>query len=185
MDNFFTSYNQLHALQHKQIFAAGTIRVNRFVKPPFLTDKELFKMGRGTTFEVSSDVPYSNIGLVKRYDNKPVLLGSNSITSGTPDKISRYDIKERKYILINRPEIVKLYNQSMRGVEKHDQLISFIRTFMKSRKIWTLRMFTHAFDMPTVNSWLKYKMDCKHLNIDKKHTMDLLHFKERLIVTLI
>ncbi|CAI6370994.1 unnamed protein product [Macrosiphum euphorbiae] len=55
---------------------------------------------------------------------------------------------------------------------------------MKSRK-WTLRMVTHVFDMATVNSWLEYKMDCKHLNVDKKHIMDLLHFKERLSETLI
>lgn len=141
-------------------------------------------MGRGTTFEVSSDMPNSKIGLVKWYDNKPVLLGSNFVTSGTPDEVSRYDKKEKRYISINRPEIVKLYNQSMGGVDKHDQLISFFRTLMKSRK-WTLRMVTHCFDMATVNSWLKYKMDCKHLNIDKKLIMDLLHFKERLAETLI
>eukprot|EP00102_Acyrthosiphon_pisum_P021760 XP_016658970.1 PREDICTED: piggyBac transposable element-derived protein 3-like isoform X2 [Acyrthosiphon pisum] len=128
MDNFFTSYNLLHALQHKQIFAAGTIRVNRFVKPPFLTDKELSKMGRGTTFE---GLQMKFLGMIK---------------------------KKKKYILINRPEIVKLYNQSMGGVDKHDQLVSYFRTFIKSRK-WTLRMVTHAFDMATVNSWLEYKMD--------------------------
>jgi hypothetical protein len=46
-------------------------------------------------------------------------------------------IKKKKNILINRPEIVKLYKQSMGGVEKHDQLISFFKTFIKSRK-WTL-----------------------------------------------
>jgi len=184
MDNFFTSFNLLHALQHKKIFAAATIRVNRFVNPPFLNDKVLSKMGRGTTFELSSDIPNSNIGLVKWYDNKPVSLGSNFITSGTPDEVSRYCKKEKRYISINRPEIVKLYNQSMGGVDKHDQLISFFRTFMKSRK-WTLRMVTHSFDMATVNSWLEYKMDCKHLNIDNKNIMDLLHFKERLAETLI
>ncbi|XP_015377550.1 PREDICTED: piggyBac transposable element-derived protein 3-like [Diuraphis noxia] len=141
-------------------------------------------MGRGTTFEVSSDIPNSNIGLVKWYDNKPVSLGSNFITSGTPDEVSRYCKKEKRYISIKRPEIVKLYNQSMGGVDKYDQLISFFRTFMKSRK-WTLRMVTHAFDMACVNSWLEYKMDCKHLNIVNKNIMDLLHFKERLAETLI
>jgi len=46
-------------------------------------------------------------------------------------------------------------------------------------------MVTHAFDMATVNSRLEYKMNCKHLNVDKKHIMDSLHFKERLSKTLI
>ncbi|CAI6372531.1 unnamed protein product [Macrosiphum euphorbiae] len=84
--------------------------------------------------------------------------------------------------LIKWPEIVKCYNQSMGGVNKHDQLVSFFRTFIKSRK-WTLRMITHAFDMACVNSWLEYKLDCKHIGIYK--TMNLLHFKERLGETLI
>lgn len=167
MDNFFTSFNILHALQHNYIYAAGTIRVNRFVNPPFMNDRDLKKMGRGTTFEVSSDMPDSNIGLVKWYDNKAVLLGSNFIASGIRDEVKRYDKKEKTYITINRPEIVKRYNQSMGGVDKHDQLVSFFRTFIKSKK-WTMRMVTHAFDMTTVNSWLEYKMDHEHLNLDKK-----------------
>lgn len=52
-------------------------------------------------------------------------------------------------------------------VDKHDQLVSFFRTFIKSKK-WTMRMVTHAFDMATVNSWLEYKMDFEHLNLNKK-----------------
>lgn len=184
MDNFYTSFNILHALQHNCIYAAGTIRVNRFVNPLFISDKDLKKLGRGAAFEVSSDMPNSNIGLVKWYDNKAVLLGSNFITSGVPDEVKRYDKKEKAYIIINRPEIVKKYNQSMGGVDKHDQLVSFFRTFIKSKK-WTMRMVTHAFDMATVNSWLEYKMDYENLNLDKKTKMDLLHFKERLGETLI
>lgn len=184
MDNFFTSFNILHALQHNCIYAAGTIRVNRFVNPPLISDKDLKKLGRGAAFEVSSDMPNSNIGLVKWYDNKAVLLGSNFITSGVPDEVKRYDKKEKAYITINRPEIVKKYNQSMGGVDKHDQLVSFFRTFIKSKK-WTMRMVTHAFDMATVNCWLEYKIDYENLSLDKKKKMDLLHFKERLGETLI
>lgn len=133
-------------------------------------------MGRGTTFEICSDMPNSNIGLVKWYDNKSVVLGSNFITSGIPDEVKRYDKKNKTFITINRPEIVKCYNQSMGRVDKHDQLVSFFRTSIMLKK-WTLRMVTHAFDMAYVNSWLEYKMDCKHLNIGTKNTMDLLHFK--------
>lgn len=75
MDNFFTSFNILHALQQNCMYSAGTIRVNRFATPPFISDKELSKMGRGTSYEVSSDMPNSNIGLIKWYDNKAVVLG--------------------------------------------------------------------------------------------------------------
>ena len=40
--------------------------------------------------------PTAKIGLVKWYDNKPVLLDSNFIISGTTDEVSRYDKKEKK-----------------------------------------------------------------------------------------
>lgn len=67
----------------------------------------------------------------------------------------------------------------MGGVDKHDQLVNFFITFIKSKK-WTMRMVTQAFDMATINSCLEYKMDFEHLNLNKKKKMDLLHFKERL-----
>eukprot|EP00102_Acyrthosiphon_pisum_P023878 XP_016661088.1 PREDICTED: piggyBac transposable element-derived protein 3-like [Acyrthosiphon pisum] len=69
MDNFFTSFNILYALHQNCIYSA-TIRVNWFANPPFISDKELSKMGRGTSFEVSSDMPNSNVVLIKWYDNK-------------------------------------------------------------------------------------------------------------------
>lgn len=65
MYNFFTSFNILHALQQSCIYAAGTIRINRFVNSPFMSDKDLKKMDHGTAFEVSSDMLDINIGLVK------------------------------------------------------------------------------------------------------------------------
>lgn len=64
-DNYFSSFNLFERLQQIGICAAGTIRVNRFAKPPILSDKNLAKIGRGTTFEVRSDVPSCNIGLVQ------------------------------------------------------------------------------------------------------------------------
>lgn len=52
---------------------------------------------------------------------------------------------------IEQPEIIGLYNKSMGGVDIHDQLVSFYRIFIKSRK-WTLRLIFHSFDMAAVNS---------------------------------
>lgn len=77
------------------------------MNPPLISDKDLKNLGRGAAFEVSSDMLNSNIGLVKWYDNKAVLLGSNFITSEIPDEVKRYEKKGKAYIIINRPEIVK------------------------------------------------------------------------------
>ncbi|KAF0688531.1 piggyBac transposable element-derived protein 2-like, partial [Aphis craccivora] len=43
-DNFFSSYNLFCCLLKNKIFAAGTIRQNRFANPPFISDKALAKM---------------------------------------------------------------------------------------------------------------------------------------------
>ncbi|KAE9525658.1 hypothetical protein AGLY_014185 [Aphis glycines] len=70
-------------------------------------------------------------------------------------------------VFVKWPEIVKLYNSSMGGVDKSDQLISFYRTFIKSKK-WTLRLITHAFDLVASNSWLQYKKEATELSVPKK-----------------
>jgi hypothetical protein len=184
MDNFFTSFNLFYTLQKKQIYATGTIRTNRFNNPPFLSDKEMKKMGRGTTFEISSDIPDVNLGLVKWYDNKPINLCSNVVASGKVDTIKRWDRINKKYVYIERPEIVGHYNNTMGGVDKHDQLVSLYRCFIKSKK-WTLRMVSHAFEMAVSNSWLEYINDAKQLKIKKKDTLDLLGFRMRLAKELI
>jgi len=152
-------------LQKKQIYAAGTIRTNRFLNPPFLTDKEMEKLGRGSTFEISTNMPNCNMGLLKWYDNKAVALGSNFVTSGVTDKVTRWNKKNKIYEEIERPEVIQLYNKSMGGVDKIDQLISLYRTFIRSNK-WTLRMICHVFDVAVANCWLQYKKDAERLKVN-------------------
>lgn len=83
-------------------------------------------------------------------------MGSNFLLSGIPDTITRWDKKNKMYVPVERPEIIRCYNSSMGGVDKHDMLVSLFRTFIKSRK-WTLKMVTHCIDMACSNSWLEYK----------------------------
>lgn len=106
------------------------------------------------------------------------------MTSGEVDKVKRWDRKKKEYVYIERPEIVRHYNKTMGGVDKHDQLVSFYRCFIKSKK-WTLRMVSHAFDMAASNSWLEYVEDAKKLKVPKKEIMDLLNFRMRLAEELI
>lgn len=133
-------------------------------------------MGRGTTFEVCSDVPSCNIGhilyTIVWYDNKVVNLASNFITSGNTDVVRRWDKKNKTYVDVERSKIVQKYNKSMGGIDK---LISYYRTFIKSRK-WTSRMIVHAFDMTAANCWLTYIKDAEYFKIQKNKRYDLLHF---------
>lgn len=139
------------------------------------------QMGRGTSYKISTAVPNSNVGLLKWYDTKPILMATNCVTSGTPIPVKRWDKKNKEYIMIDRPEVITNYNASKGGVDKQDMLISHYRTeiALKSKK-WTLRLITHAFEIAVTNSWLEYRLDANNLGIPYKNQLDLLAFKEKL-----
>ncbi|KAM4580374.1 piggyBac transposable element-derived protein 3-like [Odontesthes bonariensis] len=173
-DNYFTTYNLLELLAERKIHAAGTARVSRFARPPLLSDKEMAKKPRGSCAQVVSRD--GKVALVKWYDSRPVVMASNFVGVGRMDEVQRWDKKKAQFLMVSRPEVIKLYNEAMGGVDLLDQLVSLYRTEIRSKK-WTLRMITHAFDMAVVNSWLEYRLDAKRANIQTKDIQDLLHFK--------
>lgn len=176
-DNYFSTFNVFEILAQKQIFAAGTIRIDRFSKPPFSSDAEMHKKGRGCCEELVS----SNglVTCVKWYDNKCVALASNYVGVGKPDTALRFDKSSKQKISINRPQIVREYNINMGGVDLMNQMISYYRISIRSKK-WTLRMIAHFIDFTIVQSWNEYRIDCEKSAIPKRQVMDLLAFRMRL-----
>lgn len=173
-DNYFSNYQLLQWLQNNYIYATGTIRPDRFRKPPFSTENELKKKGRGSCEEfISGD---GQVLLTRWYDNKVVNMGSNFQSIGEQDTCQRYDKKNKNYIDISRPECVREYNKSMGGVDKLDFLVSIYRTKIRSKK-WTLRMFNHAIDLACTNAWAEYREQAERADILKRDIMDLLHFR--------
>lgn len=176
-DNYFSSFPLFEVLAQKKIYAAGTIRLDRFAKPPFSSDSEMKKKNRGCAEEVTS--ADRSVACVKWFDNKCVALASNYIGIGKPDKANRYDKATKQKITIDRPQIVKEYNLNMGGVDLMNQMISYYRISIRSKK-WTLRMITHFIDFAIVNSWIEYKIDCAKAEVPKRQVMDLLAFRMRL-----
>lgn len=163
-DNYFSNYQLFQYLNEKSIYAIGTIRINRFSSPPLPSDSAMKKEGRGScNTVVSSD----GIVVTKWYDNKAVIIASNFIGKGIYDKCRRWDKSEKKYIEVDRPECIKMYNNNMGGVDKLDFLLSLYRSHVRSRK-WTLRMIIHALDLALVNSWIEYKKQAELLGVPKK-----------------
>lgn len=150
-DNFFSNYNVLQYLRDKFVYASCTARIDRFVTPPFSSDKIMKEQGRGSSEEVVSK---DGIVMVKWFDTKSVVMASSYKGLGTPDTCKRWDKSQKEYKQVPRPEVIKDYNHCMGGVDKLDFLITLYRTFIRSRK-WTLRMFTHAIDLACANSWLE------------------------------
>lgn len=84
---------------------------------------------------------------------------------------------------MERPEVVRKYNHAM-GVDLLDQLMSYYRTFIKSKK-WTLRMIFHASDLAVVQAYREYQVDNEALSIPQNKQLTLLHFRRRLAESLV
>ena len=169
-DNYFTSLVILEELLKKRIFVAGTIRNNRLEKCPLKSENELKKIGRGSSHSVTTKG--GELVAVQWYDNKAVSMCSNFVGVEPEDQVRRWDKKEKKYIFIKRPAIVRYYNISMGGVDQSDFLIALYRTFIRSKK-WTLRVIFNYFNLEVINA---RQRDMKNSEMKKKETMDLLEF---------
>lgn len=88
-DNYFTSFHLLEWLHKRNIFAVGTARVDRFMKPPLTKDKEMHVQARGTYEEVISNE--GKVVLTKWFDNKGVLVASNFVSAGNVQTCKRWD----------------------------------------------------------------------------------------------
>ncbi|GBP37758.1 PiggyBac transposable element-derived protein 3 [Eumeta japonica] len=110
-DNYFSFYHLLQILKQRGIMAAGTIRINRFVKPSLLSDKEMNKKPRGFAQEMTS---YDeDVTVVKWMDNKITHLASNFVGIGEKDLVKRWCKKDKHFIEVERPEVVRKYNHAM------------------------------------------------------------------------
>jgi hypothetical protein len=104
--------------------AVCTIRSNRVEKCPFKSEKELRKAGRGA---IDSYVSEDGVLLVKWFDNKEVIMGTNHYSVEPTSKVRRWDKAKKVYLEIPIPDLITAYNQGMGGVDRCDQLLSFYR----------------------------------------------------------
>ncbi|XP_072376186.1 microtubule-associated serine/threonine-protein kinase 2-like, partial [Diabrotica undecimpunctata] len=182
-DNHFSSYWLFQWLSKKPIYAAGTIRLDRFSKPPFtMCQENKKKLTRG--FVENVICRKSGVVLTKWIDSGVVTLGSNFVGVSSSDVCRRWDKKIKEYIEVTRPKVVSLYNNGMGGVDKCDFLISLYRSFIRTKK-WTVRLMSHAVDMAVTNSWLEYRKQSEELKIPQKNVMDLIHFRQHVAEALI
>lgn len=181
-DNYFSNYHMLEIMKARGINVAGTIRLNRFAKPPLLSDKEMKKQGRGHCDNVVSE--NGSVCVVKWQDNKPVHMASNFVGVGLCDTAKRWDKQLKRHVDVNRPEVICAYNNGMGGVDLLDQFISYYRVFIRSKK-WALRVIFHFMDFAVCSSWVEYRKDQENSGVPKKKIKDLLHFRKELAYSLI
>jgi hypothetical protein len=68
----------------------------------------------------------------------------------------------------------------MGGIDLLDQLISYYRVFIKSKK-WPLRVIFHFMDFAVAASWLEYRVDCDRCGVPRNKQYDLCFFRLEII----
>ncbi|KAL1233915.1 PiggyBac transposable element-derived protein [Trichinella pseudospiralis] len=155
------------------IHSVATIRSNRLRGCPVMPSNELKRKGRGATdFCCTRD---NKLCVVKWFDNREVILTSTYKCVDPVEPVRRWDKRQRQFIDVPCPQIVKEYNQFMGGVDLTGMLISLYRIDHKCRK-WHKRVFFWAIHVALTNSWLKYKADCTKNDIEPRNIMDLMAF---------
>lgn len=87
---------------------------------------------------------------MKWYDNKAVLLASYFIGPDPADRYRRWSKEKKKYVEVDRPQIVKVYSNDMGGVNLADM---FSALYVQ---IPTLLVSAHLvlLDWPITRQWL-------------------------------
>ena len=124
-------------LNQKNIWAVGTLRSDRMRGCILKPEKDLKKDGRGS-YDGAVE-KNSMIRIVRWLNNRAVQLASNLTYIKPLHKCKRILKKERKDLEILQPNIVKLYNSFMGGVDLFDMLQNLYRLHYKSKK-WYMRI---------------------------------------------
>ena len=124
-ENYFTRVPLVEKLLKDGFFYVETIRVPRMRGCKLESEKTMKKKGRGSTdFKILSD---EKIIIVPWFDNKPANLISSYVAVEPIDSVRRYDQREKTYIDVPRPSIVKLCNTCMGEIDKLDMMCALYK----------------------------------------------------------
>ena len=149
-DNFFNGPLLINKLFEENIYAIETVRSNQKLMPKLKDDK---KMVRG-----DSDFQFSkNEICCEWFDNKPVLLlATNTEGIDVTSNVMRQIKGSATKTPMSCPNIIKMYNSNMGGVDVIDQKTAAYHLDCKSKFRFYLRMFFDLTDIAIVNSHIMY-----------------------------
>lgn len=165
-DRYFSTSALMYELLKSKIYGTGTIMINRLKQCNFKKDSQ---MKRGESDEiVSSD---GKVSLTKWKDNKSVVMISSAFGRNPEHVVKRWDKSKKERIEVPCPNVVKLYNERMGGVDIFDQMMEYYRTYFRTKK-WTVKVILHLFDLAIVNSWMEYRRDCRNARVKALKLLD-------------
>ncbi|KAI5722453.1 hypothetical protein M8J76_008557 [Diaphorina citri] len=174
-DRYFTSLKCAEVLLEKNIYLTGTVRSDRTGEAvkKLKSDKQ---MKRGDTSEVVDDK--DKVAVLKWKDNKSVLVMSTNVGSQPATSCTRWSQEQKRRIEVTQPCAIKMYNKNMGGIDLHDRLIAYYRSYIRTRK-WPVRVFNHFVDLVIVNCWLTYRRDINARDVPRNERLSLLEYRFR------
>lgn len=166
MDNFFSSCSLYESLMDRETFACGTVKGTSKGLPSFMRKnlKNEKNMARGEfQFAVKN-----RTAAVKWMDRKPVCFLSSVHSPRRGSTVFRRQ-RNGQRMEVGCPEVVKIYNETMGGVDKFDQLRECYAVGRRSVKWWH-RIFYYSIDFTIVNSYAMWKV--QQPEPDKCHQLD-------------
>lgn len=161
-DNYYTSIPLMVYLRSIGIYALGTIRSNRIPSCKLPLEAELKNEPRGYSTEYVANASGIDVNVVLWKDTKCVRLASTYVgikpflrtnPNYHPQKAARYDRKEKTFVEIDCPQIIREYNSHMGGVDLMDGLMGRYHIEIKSQDVMK-RLFYHMIDMTIVNAYI-------------------------------
>ncbi len=125
-----------------------------------------------------------DLTVVRWRDNGIVQLASTFVGIGVCDTVKRWSESTKSHLEVERPEIVKIYNEFMGGVGKLDFLIALYRIHAKTKK-WPVGMMLHFVDLSLANSWPEYREAHGKVGTPQRRICDPLQFCNMVAETLI
>jgi hypothetical protein len=162
-DGLYTSEKLLLEKDFKFI---GSIRPSRI---RMKHDKEIIKEISKGTFKYYYKYEGGDFQILTKYmDSKLLFLVSNFVDTNKLCTKIRWSKKLHQFIEISFPEIVKVYQIFMKGVDISNQLISYYEIDMRMRKWWK-RLFNHLIDIAVVNSFILYNKSGRGVQLSQKN----------------
>lgn len=174
-DNYFSTLSLHSVLSRMGHLSTSTMRNNRSRKCPLTNPKNFKKQLRGHYEYALNKESNAKINVVRWLDGSVVTLTSTAHSVSPLNSTGRYDQKKKKVVRVNYPNIVKMYNKHMGGVDLFDMLMALYRLDHKSKK-WYRRIFLLAINLSIVNGWLIYKRQCALNDISGKNVLCLMEF---------
>ena len=178
VDNWYTNVPLFLELEKKGIRACGTVRGNRKYLPQDIVDQQceqVKSLVRGESlFRQSGNlicVTWKDRKLVHLLSTLPEGLGIGQIER----RVKTRGQWQRQNIA--QPQLIKLYNSHMGGVDLGDQRIATCCRLMKGN-IWYYKIFFHMLEVAVLNAHIMYRR-AGHPRVT------LVKFKENLVRELI